>query len=107
MFSLRNLYSFLNLDTQLEFTVINKADKNITISDSTGTWKMDFPVENEDRPQVAMTYNKDKVLRFNASSKDGKEQLLLNGMTEFVLDPSMAQNFKGFVVHREGSYYTT
>ena len=68
---------------------------------------MDFPVENEDRPQVAMTYNKDKVLRFNASSKDGKEQLLLNGMTEFVLDPSMAQNFKGFVVHREGSAYNS
>ena len=65
---------------------------------------MDFPVENDDKPQIVMTYNKDKVLRFNASSKDGKEQLLLNGMNEFILEPSMAQSFKGFVVHREGKY---
>lgn len=66
---------------------------------------MDFPVENEEnQPQVALTFNKGKALQFNASSKDGKEQLYLNGEKVFVLDPSNAATFKGFVVHKEGSY---
>lgn len=65
---------------------------------------MDFPVENEDQPQVAMTYNKEKRLKFKASSKDGKEKFLLNGEKEFVLDPARAESFKGFVVHREGRF---
>ena len=42
-----------NLGIQIQFTVINKAGRNVTISDKTGTWKMDFPVENEEsQPQV-------------------------------------------------------
>ena len=65
---------------------------------------MDFPVESEDsQPQVALTYNKEKTLRFNASSKDGKEELYINGEKEFILDPLMAATFKGFVVHKQGT----
>ena len=88
---------------QLQFTVINKADENVTISYKTGTWKMDFPIEIDDsQPQVALTYNKEKTLHFNASSKDGTQQLFLNGKQEYVLDPNGASDFKGFVVHKEG-----
>lgn len=95
---------FLSLDMQLQFTVVNKAEENITISDKTGTWKMDFPIESDDsQPQVAMTYNKEKTLIFNASSQDGSQELLINGQKEFVLDPNTATGLKGFVVHKEGT----
>lgn len=92
------------------FTVLNKANENITIIDKTGVWKMDFPADTEDQfPQIALSFKKQIVFTAHAtgaSSSGGnqgsEEQLYINGVKELTIDANSISSIKGLVVHKEG-----
>ncbi len=89
------------------FPVLNMADQDITVLETSGT-NQTIDILNKEKGLVAMTLSDERApLKYVAFTKGGKEQLLISGEREYILDLKQLGNvgsFPGLYVHKEGLY---
>ena len=88
------------------FPVLNMAEQDITVRETSGT-NQTIEILNKEKGLVAMTLSYDRPpLRYVAVAKVGNESLMISGQREYTLDLKKLGkdgSFPGLYVHKEGT----